>query len=103
MQDIRFGAARTRSGGPSRRAASEGRTPGHDQGSGPDASLLAYRLCPVCQRAVPITSSEQYCVNDGTPLLEACPGCKAAIASPYSRYCAGCGRALTAPASTPQD
>ena len=53
--------------------------------------MLAYRLCPVCLRAVPLTSSEQFCVNDGTRLLDACPRCQAAFASPYTRFCAGCG------------
>lgn len=59
--------------------------------------LLSYRLCPQCQRAVLITSNEQYCVNDGARLLEACPACHAAINSPYARYCAGCSTKLLSP------
>jgi Double zinc ribbon len=64
---------------------------------GPGDSVLSYRLCPRCSRAVPAHSAERYCVNDGTRLLDACPVCGAAITSPYSRYCAGCGRSLAAP------
>lgn len=56
---------------------------------------LRYRLCPECARAVPTQSGELYCINDGTRLLEDCPGCGASITSPYSRYCSGCGRALS--------
>lgn len=58
---------------------------------------LAYRLCPHCARAVPIASSELYCVNDGTWLLEACLQCGAPITSPYARFCTRCGTALTHP------
>ncbi|PYE53909.1 zinc ribbon domain-containing protein [Deinococcus yavapaiensis] len=55
---------------------------------------LAYRLCPRCLRAVPATSGERYCVNDGVRLLEACPRCGAPIASPYARFCPRCGAPL---------
>ncbi|WP_169730639.1 zinc ribbon domain-containing protein [Calidithermus chliarophilus] len=51
-----------------------------------------YRICPRCARAVPLASSERYCTNDGTRLLEACPGCGARITSPYARFCGRCGR-----------
>lgn len=61
----------------------------------PAGSVLAYRLCPRCLRAVPVQSAERYCVNDGTPLLKSCPACGAPITSPYARHCAGCGAALT--------
>ncbi len=52
---------------------------------------LHYRLCPRCFRAVSANSSEHYCINDGTWLLERCPVCEATITNPYARYCATCG------------
>jgi hypothetical protein len=52
---------------------------------------LRYRLCVHCFRAVPVSSSERYCINDGTWLLEACPLCSTPITSPYARFCAACG------------
>ena len=55
---------------------------------------LCYRLCPCCSRAVPASSSERYCVNDGTWLTDACPLCCAPIVSPYACYCATCGEPL---------
>jgi predicted amidophosphoribosyltransferase len=57
---------------------------------------LSYRLCPRCGRAVPATSKERYCINDGEKLLQHCPACHAAITSPYTRFCAGCGLEFTA-------
>lgn len=56
---------------------------------------LTYRLCPRCLRAVPTQSSERYCANDGTRLLDACPHCHAPITSPFAHYCVGCGRSLS--------
>ena len=67
---------------------------GEDSAGRTPASPLHYHLCPECARAVPAQSGERYCVNDGARLLSACPGCGAAITSPYSRYCSGCGRIL---------
>lgn len=55
---------------------------------------LEYALCPKCWRAVPKQTGEQFCPNDGTPLLSACPHCQAPITSPYARYCTRCGQAL---------
>jgi NAD-dependent SIR2 family protein deacetylase len=52
---------------------------------------LHYRLCPRCQRAVPTNSSERYCINDGSWLLERCPLCSTTITNPYARFCAACG------------
>lgn len=52
---------------------------------------LRFRLCMRCFRAVPASTSEQYCINDGTPMLEGCPSCGTPITSPYARYCASCG------------
>lgn len=69
----------------------------NDAGGGSSATPLEYRLCPRCSRAVPAHSGERYCINDGAQMLEACPVCKAAITSPYSRFCAFCGSLLTAP------
>jgi predicted amidophosphoribosyltransferase len=56
---------------------------------------LHFRLCLCCFRAVPATTSEQYCINDGTPMLEACPSCATPITSPYARFCAACGLEFT--------
>lgn len=53
--------------------------------------MLRFRLCLRCFRAVPSRSDERYCINDGTPLLEACPWCGAAISNPYARFCGACG------------
>jgi hypothetical protein len=55
------------------------------------AATLRYRLCPGCFRAVPASSSERYCINDGMWLLEGCPLCNTSITNPYARYCATCG------------
>ncbi|CAM3831494.1 zinc ribbon domain-containing protein [Deinococcus frigens] len=68
----------------------------HD--SAPASPPLAYRLCPRCARAVPATSGERYCANDGTRLMDACPQCRAPITSPYARFCVRCGTDLTPPA-----
>jgi len=53
--------------------------------------VLGFRLCPRCARAVPTSSSERYCINDGSWMLEECPLCSAAITHPYARYCTACG------------
>lgn len=52
---------------------------------------LRYRLCVRCFRAVPASSRECYCINDGTAMLETCPLCSTPITSPYARFCAACG------------
>jgi predicted amidophosphoribosyltransferase len=52
---------------------------------------LTFRVCLRCARAVPSSSGERYCINDGSLLLEHCPSCSAAITNPYARYCAACG------------
>lgn len=54
-----------------------------------------YRVCPRCFRAVPLTSDERYCTNDGERMLEACPRCGARIVSPYARFCGRCGLEFT--------
>lgn len=54
-------------------------------------SQARYRLCPKCARAVPVDSTERYCINDGAKLLESCPRCGTAITSPYARFCGSCG------------
>lgn len=66
-----------------------------DFGASPLAVAVHYRLCPRCARAVPTTSGERYCANDGTRLLNACPECHAPITSPYARYCVRCGHDLS--------
>jgi hypothetical protein len=47
--------------------------------------ILHYRLCVRCFRAVSASSSEQYCINDGTPMLEVRPLCSTPISSPYAK------------------
>jgi hypothetical protein len=61
-------------------------------------TAITYRLCLKCYRAVPISSGELYCANDGERLLETCPGCGTGITSPYARYCVKCGIAFNSPA-----
>jgi predicted amidophosphoribosyltransferase len=50
-----------------------------------------FRLCPRCGRAVPDSSGERFCPNDGERLLEACPKCGAGIRTPLARFCTACG------------
>ncbi|NJK45206.1 MAG: zinc ribbon domain-containing protein [Pleurocapsa sp. SU_196_0] len=50
-----------------------------------------FRLCPICARAVPLDSTELFCINDGARMLEECPRCHAGIHSPYTRHCSSCG------------
>ena len=54
-----------------------------------------YRLCPRCTRTVHASSNEQYCINDGSRMLEGCPVCGTKIGSPYARYCTNCGCEMT--------
>ncbi|MBB5295063.1 double zinc ribbon domain-containing protein [Deinococcus metallilatus] len=63
---------------------------------------VSYHLCPRCGRAVPAQTQEVFCVNDGTRLLTACPGCAQPIRSPYSQFCPRCGQAYAAPLPRPQ-
>ncbi len=58
---------------------------------------VQYRVCPICARAVPISSTEHHCINDGTKLLESCPRCQASIHSPYALHCATCGFEFSEP------
>jgi predicted amidophosphoribosyltransferase len=55
---------------------------------------VQFRLCSHCGRAVPSTSNERFCPNDGTRLLEVCPKCAANIGNPYARHCTQCGHEL---------
>ncbi|WP_041652210.1 double zinc ribbon domain-containing protein [Allomeiothermus silvanus] len=55
---------------------------------------IFYRICPRCARAVPASTKERYCLNDGERLLEVCPRCQAPITSPYARFCSTCGLEL---------
>jgi hypothetical protein len=57
----------------------------------PDHESPNYRLCPHCTRTVHASSNEQYCINDGNRMLEACPVCDSKINSPYACYCTNCG------------
>lgn len=60
----------------------------------PPDQPLAFHVCPHCGRAVPASSTERYCPNDGQALLRHCPACHAPILSPYARFCTHCGHAL---------
>jgi DNA-directed RNA polymerase subunit RPC12/RpoP len=50
-----------------------------------------FKLCPRCGRAVPASSNEKHCINDGEPLLVQCPACTTRIAHPYAKHCSRCG------------
>ncbi len=52
---------------------------------------LFFHVCPRCARAVPSSTNEQHCINDGTALLKCCPVCQTRITNPYGKFCAGCG------------
>ncbi|WP_310584190.1 zinc ribbon domain-containing protein [Deinococcus sp.] len=67
----------------------------------PHHTDVYYRLCPRCGRAVPSSSGERYCINDGSALLAACSACGARITSPYSRFCGACGRVFGTPQPEP--
>ncbi len=54
-------------------------------------SAQTFRLCPRCGRAVPDSSGERFCPNDGERLLESCPKCGAGIRTPLARFCTACG------------
>ncbi len=60
-----------------------------------------YKLCPKCHRSVSITSDEQRCVNDGTPMIEACPRCQAPIGVAGAHFCANCGLEYQLTQATP--
>ncbi len=62
--------------------------------TGHHSSGLSFRVCLQCHRAVPIESGEQYCINDGTKMLECCPKCSSSITSPYALFCGACGEAF---------
>lgn len=61
---------------------------------------VTYHLCPHCARAVPASSGEQFCTNDGIKLLTFCPSCAQAISSPYAHFCSRCGQTLAGPLVT---
>lgn len=71
-----------------------GWTDGADTGTSSEAlgQAPSFHLCPECFRATPAKAGERYCPNDGTAMLTACPRCRAAIRSPFARYCSDCGR-----------
>jgi hypothetical protein len=52
---------------------------------------LGFKLCPRCGRAIPANSGEKHCINDGEPLLDACPDCATPIMHPYAKHCSNCG------------
>ena len=54
---------------------------------------LRYHICPACSRSVPAAAMETYCPNDGSKMLDSCPGCGNTIRSPYHRFCSTCGAA----------
>lgn len=68
--------------------------PGSAEPGRPPGQAVSYRICPVCSRATPSSAGETYCPNDGAKLLQACPGCGAAIGSPFGEFCSACGNRL---------
>jgi ribosomal protein L37E len=52
---------------------------------------MGFKLCPRCGRAVPVSSDERHCINDGEVLLTTCPICATAITHPYAKHCSSCG------------
>jgi DNA-directed RNA polymerase subunit RPC12/RpoP len=55
------------------------------------STIVGFKLCPRCGRAVPVSSGEKHCINDGEVLLNACPNCEERIAHPYAKHCSSCG------------
>jgi uncharacterized C2H2 Zn-finger protein len=53
--------------------------------------MIGFKLCPRCGRAVPASSGEKHCINDGEVLLKACPTCETSITHPYAKHCSSCG------------
>jgi rRNA maturation endonuclease Nob1 len=66
------------------------------------ADRLKFRLCSRCGRAVVADTQERFCINDGEPLLERRPHCRAEIHSPYAHFCARCGQLLLRVAASPE-
>jgi ribosomal protein L37E len=52
---------------------------------------LGFKLCPRCGRAIPASSDEKHCINDGEILLTTCPVCATTIMHPYAKHCSSCG------------
>jgi hypothetical protein len=53
--------------------------------------IMGFKLCPRCGRAVPASSDEGHCINDGEMLLKSCPVCDSGIMHPYAKHCSNCG------------
>ena len=60
-------------------------------GDSSQTSTLGFKLCPRCGRALPASSDERHCINDGEVLLIACPVCDTQITHPYAKHCSSCG------------
>jgi formate dehydrogenase maturation protein FdhE len=56
---------------------------------------LGFKLCPRCGRAIPASSEEAFCINDGVRLLKTCPQCDTRILHPYAKHCSNCGTAFS--------
>lgn len=59
-----------------------------------DQIEIWYRICPRCLRAVPASSRERHCINDGIRLLERCQNCGERIRNPLARHCSNCGQGI---------
>jgi hypothetical protein len=55
------------------------------------SQTMGFKLCPRCGRAVPVSSGERHCINDGEILLTTCPVCATTITHPYAKHCSSCG------------
>ena len=63
--------------------------------------IMRFKLCPRCGRAVPSSSGEKHCINDGEVLLNVCPTCETPITHPYAKHCSSCGYEFAQAAAKP--
>jgi hypothetical protein len=60
-------------------------------GDSSQTPTMGFKLCPRCGRALPVSSNELFCINDGEMLLKSCPVCDTPITHPYAKHCSSCG------------